>query len=85
MLVNRTRCPTLVTALNGGYRFRFNTIGEAPPTPEKNRWSHVADAHQYLAMGASGGTAVAIARRITRVRELEHRPRKAAPTPAGWT
>jgi len=86
MLINRAKCPTLVTALNGGYRFKYNTIGEAQPAPEKNKYSHVADAHQYLCQGASGGTAAAIARRITRARAKEsgqlRRPRVSS---AGWT
>jgi hypothetical protein len=86
MLINRTLCPTLVTALNGGYRFKYNQIGEAQPIPEKNRWSHVADAHQYLCQGASGGTAVAIARKVTRQREREAGlGRRRQVTAAGWT
>jgi hypothetical protein len=85
MLINRARCPTLVTALNGGYRFKYNTIGEAQPAPEKNRFSHVADAHQYLCMGASGGTAVAIARKVTRARERAHMHRRNTPNAMGWT
>jgi hypothetical protein len=85
MIVNRSKCPTLVTALNGGYRFKYNTIGEAQPAPEKNRYSHVADAHQYLCMAASGGTANAIARRVTRARELSHNQRRKTVTAQGWT
>ena len=85
MLVNRPLCPTLVGALNGNYRFVFNQIGESQPIPEKNKWSHVADAHQYLCQAASGGTAVAIARRVIRARDLAHMYRKPAPSSAGWT
>ena len=89
MLVNRTLCPKLVGALNGGYRFLYNQIGESQPIPHKNDFSHVADAHQYLCLGASGGTANAIARKITRTKEREHRmatgARRREPSPAGWT
>jgi hypothetical protein len=86
MLINRPKCPTLVTALNGGYRFVYNTIGESQPAPEKNKYSHVADAHQYLCMGASGGTAGAIARRIERQRAVANGGiRRARVSSAGWT
>jgi hypothetical protein len=84
MLINRRRCPTLVTGLNGGYRFKYNQIGESQPEPEKNRFSHVCDAHQYLCMGASGGTASAIARKITRERAMVGRTRQRV-NAAGWT
>lgn len=85
MLINRPLCPTLVGALNGNYRFVYNQIGESQPIPEKNKWSHVADAHQYLCQGASGNTATAIARRVVRARDLAHMHRKAPTNAAGWT
>ena len=85
MLINRIKCPTLVGALNGGYRFKYNTIGESMPSPEKNKWSHVADGHQYLCQGASGGTAATIARRVERARRAQQPQRRAAVSPAGWT
>jgi hypothetical protein len=85
MLINRVQCPTLVVALNGSYRFKYNQIGEAQPIPEKNKWSHVADAHQYLCMGASGGMATTIARKIIRARSTAERVKRAQPSAAGWT
>jgi len=86
MLINRSKCPTLVGALNGGYRFLYNTIGESQPIPDKNRWSHIADAHQYLCQGASGNTATTIARRVTRQREMATQThRRPAPSAGGWT
>lgn len=85
MLINRPKCPTLVAALNGGYRFKYNQIGESQPIPEKNKYSHVADGHQYLCQGASGNTATTIARRVVRARDLAHMQRKAPPSAAGWT
>jgi hypothetical protein len=87
MLVDRGRCPTLVGALNGSYRFKYNQIGESQPIPETNQWSHVADAHQDLCQGASGGTANAIARRINRVKMQTEGAlrRKREPSAAGWT
>jgi hypothetical protein len=86
MLLDRSRVPKLIGALNGSYRFKYNQMGESQPSPEKNPWSHVADAHQYLCQGASGGTANAIARRITRAKMQAERPmRRREPSAAGWT
>jgi hypothetical protein len=86
MLVNRALCPTLVAGLNGSYRFKYNQIGESQPVPEKNRWSHVCDAHQYLCMAASGGTANAIARKVMRSSMAGLAAvRRPPPSPAGWT
>ncbi len=47
-------CETLIAALSGKYRFRrVRVSGEHySDLPEKNSYSHVADALQYLAMGA---------------------------------
>jgi len=88
MLVDRSRCPKLVGALNGSYRFKYNQIGESQPVPEKNQWSHVADAHQYLCQGASGSTAAGIARRIHRARTTQDgslAARRQRPGAQGWT
>jgi hypothetical protein len=88
MLLDKLRCPKLMGALNGSYRFKYNQIGESQPIPEKNQWSHVADAHQYLCQGASGGTAVAIARQVTRAQSMAARTgsaQRAVPSSAGWT
>jgi len=85
MLINRSKCPTLVAGLNGSYRFKFNQIGESQPIPEKNKWSHVCDAHQYLCMAASGGTASQIARKIMRSSMATRAGQRPAPSSAGWT
>ena len=44
----------LINALRGGYRYKIRKDGEADDTPEKNKYSHVADAHQYACMHADG-------------------------------
>jgi hypothetical protein len=88
MLIDRPRCPTLVAGLNGSYRFKYNQMLESMPAPEKNKWSHVCDAHQYLCQGASGGTAMAVARKVLRAasqRDQAKSMRGKQPTPAGWT
>lgn len=70
LIIDGTRCPMLVQALNGGYRYTkakatFGLqVGENKPKPNKNNWSHVADALQYACLAAQGGTMGAIARKL---------------------
>ena len=40
-------CPWLIQALDWGYRNRKQANGQATATPEKNHYSHIADALQY--------------------------------------
>jgi len=49
------RCTLLISAMQGGYRFkRLRITGTVEPvydgTPEKNRYSHIADALQYACL-----------------------------------
>ena len=44
----------LINALRGGYRYKVKTNGEADDKPEKNKYSHVSDAHQYACLHADG-------------------------------
>ena len=56
--------PTLRRAYNGGYRYRkMRVVGtdRYDPEPDKNEYSHVADADQYLAL-MEGGYARAMGR-----------------------
>lgn len=55
LVINRDKCPTLVRALNGGYRFGKTKAGERKPKPEKNPFSHVADTLEYVCLVAGGG------------------------------
>lgn len=48
-------CTTLVQALRGKYRYKIKTNGERDDKPEKNSFSHIADAHQYACLHADGG------------------------------
>lgn len=43
-------CKKLITALRSGYRYKVKTNGEIEPKPEKNFYSHIADAHQYACL-----------------------------------
>jgi hypothetical protein len=42
----------LINALRGGYRYKRKKSGEVEDSPEKNEYSHVADAHQYACLHA---------------------------------
>ena len=55
-LIDR-RCPTLIKGFEGGYSYRkLQVSGERYDTkPDKNMYSHVHDALQYLMLGAGEG------------------------------
>lgn len=65
-------CTTLKAAMDGGYVFRrLQVSGERyADEPEKNKYSHVADALQYMAIGAGEG------RSVLRGREDKPAPRQ---------
>jgi hypothetical protein len=74
----------LIRALSGGYRFTKTKLGSLRVVPEKNDkegFSHVVDALQYVCLIVQGGMVDDIARRL--------RPRTAAKKPrvssAAWT
>lgn len=51
------RCVVLIKGFNGGYQYRrMNVVGDRyEDKPNKNRYSHVHDALQYLFLGAGEG------------------------------
>ena len=55
-LIDR-RCPTLIKGFEGGYSYkRLQVSGERfDDKPEKNMYSHIHDALQYLMLGAGEG------------------------------
>ena len=69
LLIDGTRCPVLVQAMNGGYRYTRGKAsdglpGESKPKPNKNNYSHIADALQYACLAAKGGTLGAISQKF---------------------
>ena len=68
-IIDRDRCPVLVRALGGGYRYARTRMGTRKLSPDKNEYSHVMDALQYLCLAAHGGMQSMITKRLT------HRPR----------
>lgn len=81
ILFDRDRCPELVRAMSGGYRYAKNRSGLRRPKPDKNQYSHVADALQYAALAAHGGLVGVIAARLTR----QVRQPRARVSSAAWT
>lgn len=81
LLIDRARCPTIVRALDGGYRYEKTKAGERKPNPAKNKYSHPIDALQYAALGATGGMPNMVARQM---RRNVHSMQRVIPT-GGWT
>jgi len=82
MLIDRERCPTLVRALSGGYRYGRTRGGQRKPLPDKNEYSHVMDAFQYACSAAHGGMTDMIANRMSRRHRSSDRQRISA---SAWT
>jgi hypothetical protein len=82
ILIDKQRCPTLVRALSGGYRYAKTKAGQRKPTPDKNEYSHIADALQYVCLVAHGRGWAEMA-----MRQMQPRVRNMAPrvTAAAWT
>jgi len=84
LIIDRKRCPMLVRALNGAYRYARNQAGLTKPLPEKlHPASDLADALQYVCLAQNSGIADYIAKRIKPkpTRQKVRQPMSAA----GWT
>jgi hypothetical protein len=81
ILFDRDRCPTLIRAMNGGYRYAKTRTGARKPVPDKNEYSHIADALQYACLAAHGGMGSMVTNRLVR------RPRSTRErfSPRAWT
>lgn len=56
LIIDGIRCPTLVRALDGAYRYGKTRDGKRRPTPDKTHpFSDVADALQYVCLAVHGG------------------------------
>jgi hypothetical protein len=71
VLFDRQRCPKLIEGLNGGYRYAKTRAGVRKPVPDKNEYSHIADAFQYACLAAHGGMVGMIASRLQTPRRRE--------------
>ena len=82
LMIDRKRCPTIVRALGGGYRYGKTRAGVRKPTPEKNEYSHPVDALQYAALAAHGGMVNSVIAQRLRVRTSPNRQKMSA---SAWT
>ena len=67
VMIDRQRCPQLIRALDGGYRYGKTRAGQRKPVPDKNLHSHIADAFQYACLSAHTGLNTRIQGRMQRV------------------
>lgn len=83
LLIDEARCPMLVRAMGGGYRYAKTKDGETKPLPEKKHpVSDLADCLQAVCLSVNSGMAGYIAKRI----RPKAAKRPAAPvSAAGWT
>jgi hypothetical protein len=66
ILIDRSRCPTIIQALSGGYRYAKTRDGRRKPQPDKNEFSHIMDALQYACLAVHGGMVDMVANRMRR-------------------
>jgi len=82
IIIDKARCPRLIRALSGGYRFARMRSGQLKPAPEKNEFSHIADALQYACLAAHGGMVGMISAHLRRPSRAHLRQRVSS---AAWT
>src|SRR5262245_13925615 len=83
LVIDRSKCPMLVRALNGAYRYQRNQAGLTKPLPDKlHPASDLADALQYACLVFNSGIVNFIAKRIKP--KPKPMPRRKINV-AGWT
>jgi|SRR5215470_557223 len=81
IIFSRRGCPKLVQGMAGHYRYSKTQLDVSKPLPDKNPWSHVADALQYACLGTQGNTRKVVTRKLT----PRYRSMRPPITAAGWT
>lgn len=82
IIIDGTRCPNLVRAMGGAYRYEKNKQGQTKPLPEKKHpWSDLADCLQYVCLTYNAGLTNYITRKIRPKKKRTEEVR----TSAGWT
>lgn len=87
LLIDEDRCPKLVQALRGQYRYARRRSGQLSPQPEKlHPWSDLADDLQYFCLVVQGGLHEYVANRLTEERTVKERmERRPMVSARGWT
>lgn len=82
VLIDRNKCPTLVRALSGGYRYAKTRAGVRKPLPSKSHpYSDIVDALQYVCLVTHGRMNELVARHLMK-RNVAPRKRVAS---GAWT
>jgi hypothetical protein len=92
MLIDSSRCPTLVQALDGAYKFArrddpsggWKDVGSGGVPEKLHPWSDVADCLQYVCLvaGSLGAYAYVLGRTVRRLTPPRLKPRV---SPLAWT
>jgi len=83
IIVDGSRCPKTVRALQGAYMYAKTKAGETKPLPEKKHpWSDLMDDLQYVCLCFNAGLQTLYTRKIQRAYQKRERIRVSA---AGWT
>ena len=83
VLIDRQRCPTLVRALGGAYRYAKTRAGIRKPLPSKSHpYSDIIDAFQYVCLAAHGRMNELMSRHMSRRSRRDPNKR---PTASAWT
>jgi hypothetical protein len=83
IIIDGSRCPVLVRAMQGAYMFAKTRAGETKPLPEKKHpWSDVADALQYICLCFNAGLQTLYTRKIMSSRKTRA-PKQVSSQ--GWT
>jgi len=82
ILIDKVRCPVLIRALAGGYRYAKTRAGVRKPLPSKTHpFSDIVDALQYVCLTAHGRMGELMARHLLRRRRVASKPVSAG----AWT
>ena len=80
LLIDGANCPQLVQALKFHYRYKRKQNMELEDKPEKTHpWSDLADCLQYMALSTNANYTGKV------IMDSRPRPRRPAPSVAGWT
>jgi hypothetical protein len=83
LIIDGTRCPETVRAMQGSYKYGKTKEGNSKPLPDKTHpYSDLADDLQYVCLALNSGLANWIAKRIAPRQKRERPPAMSA---AGWT
>lgn len=82
IIIDKEKCPVLVRAFSGGYRYSKTRSGQRRPKPDKqNEYSHIMDALQYVCLVVHAGMGDMIANKLFKTK----RNGRVVPKAGAWT